>query len=240
MAGGSERGFHRQPRVDHENLEKFRLGQKPFQDSNYFRAGEVVREAQNDNTDIAVRRVLSDVGKVQIACEKCISGLTDTLRNPSVRSGAQTNIPGKLDLMSVCFKRPNCRPRHIGIDHETHAGLNGGQRVKGFLLRQVGYEIKRSPDVVGGEIVLPLNLPQVIAATVANNATSTPPLPIETDCDALRRIATAASPPHLHCEHDQSRRSVGSKDSGTDPPLLRSNRSSEHCALRAPFVGAFG
>ena len=29
--------------------------------------------------------------------------------------------------------------------------------MKRFLLRQVGYELERSPDVVGGEIIFPLD-----------------------------------------------------------------------------------
>lgn len=36
-------------------------------------------------------------------------------------------------------------------------GLNRWERVERFLFRQVGYEFKRSADIVGSEIVLTLN-----------------------------------------------------------------------------------
>jgi len=86
VADGGERDFHRQPRVGHANSLETSAQPKTFPKRRLFRGGEVIRETQSDNTAVAVGRVLPDVGKVQIACEQRISGLTDTLRNRASRA----------------------------------------------------------------------------------------------------------------------------------------------------------
>ena len=102
------------------------LGQETFQYNDYFGSGEVVRKTQYDDATVLFRRVLPDVGKVQVSCQQRISGLTGALCDLSIRSGAEPDVSGKLDGMSARRKGADRRPRHVGVEQETHAGLDGG------------------------------------------------------------------------------------------------------------------
>lgn len=117
----------------------------------------MIRDSQNDDPSILSRRVAPDIGKIQVSGQNRSASLTSMLSDLRIRCSRQPDVARKLNMMAAREKRANCRPRQISVDEEAHAESNGGERVEGFLLSQVGYEFERGADVVRGEIVFPLD-----------------------------------------------------------------------------------
>jgi len=66
----------------------------------------VVRKTQHDDATVLFRRVLRDVGKIQVSCQQRISGLTGALCDLSIRSRAEPDVSGKLDVMPRAERVP--------------------------------------------------------------------------------------------------------------------------------------
>jgi hypothetical protein len=133
------------------------FSKEPIQYCDYFSSGGVVRNAQYDNAAVFLRRIVTDISEIQVPREQRFTSLTDAPRDLSVRSGPQPDIAREPSLMTASGERADCRSRQIGIDQQTHRRSGGGQRVKRLLFRQFSYEQERCSDIVGGQVIFPLD-----------------------------------------------------------------------------------
>ena len=133
------------------------ISEEPIQHCDYFSGSEVVREPQYDNAAVLLGRVMPYISEIQVARQQRSSGLTGTFRDLSIRGSGQPDISREFGVVTASAEGADCRPRQIGIDQEAHKKSGGRKRVKRFLLRQFGYEQQRSPDVVGGDVIFPLD-----------------------------------------------------------------------------------
>ena len=98
----------------------------------------MVRKTHYDDTAILLGRVMPDVSEIQVPRQQRVSVLTGVLCNLGIRSSRQPDIARKFNLMTARSEGANCRSWQVGIDQEAHTELDGGQRVKRFLLRELG------------------------------------------------------------------------------------------------------
>lgn len=102
-----------------------RFAGKPFNDGADDRRGRIVRQPQNDDAGILLRRIVPDVGEIQVTRQQHSTGRPRALGDLVVRGRSKSDVTSELDLVSEHLQNCHCRPRHIGVNEEPHDRLFG-------------------------------------------------------------------------------------------------------------------
>ena len=134
------------------------ISQKAFQHGSNIRGHRVLRKSQDHDAALLTRWIAAHVSKIQISSDQRGSSGSGTLNDDFVRRRPQPGVAREFDCVAEPLHDRDCRARQVRVQEKSHCRSGSRQWVEGFFRRQVGGELKGRADIIGGEIVLALDI----------------------------------------------------------------------------------
>jgi len=103
-----------------ETLQYVRLAKHGVQEVQNHRGRRIAREMEHHDPGIPVRRIVTHVGKTEVAGDKAKAVRLRILRDPLVAGSAKADVTNILSLVAVLTKQTDSPAGKIGIDEELH------------------------------------------------------------------------------------------------------------------------